>query len=111
MVAAFNILFAKIAAVVAWFGSLFVAVFVAIWDLIADAFSWLFDQCMKVAIAAIQGIDVSALSSNLNSWGSLPADLLNVLGLLGVGTAVSIITAAIGIRLVLQLIPFTRLGS
>ncbi len=111
MLAAFSLLLAKISSFATWLGSLFVAVFVALWDMINDAFSWLFEQCLKVAISAIGQIDVSALSSQVNQWGSLPADLLNILGLLGVGTAVSIITAAIGIRLTLQLIPFVRLGS
>ncbi|RYH30234.1 MAG: DUF2523 domain-containing protein [Alcaligenaceae bacterium] len=98
------------AAIISWFSDLFVAVFVSIWDLIKDAFSWLFDQCLSVAVSAIQAIDVSALS-NVNAWGSLPADVINILGLLGVGTAVAIILGAISIRFVLQLIPFTRLGS
>ena len=111
MAAGFSMLLAKIFAVMGWFAALFVAVFVAFWDLIKDAFSWLFEQVMKVAISAVGSIDVSGISGYASSVGSLPGDILNILGLLGVGTAISIITAAIGIRLVLQLIPFVRLGA
>jgi len=107
----FSMLFAKIAAVVGWVGRLFVAVFTALWDMGSDLLSWLFEQCLKIAIAAVQSVDVSALISYQGQWGALPADVLNVMSLLGVGTAVTIISSAIGIRLVLQLIPFVRLGS
>ena len=111
MGAMFTLLLAKIAAVVVWFSELFVAIFVAIWDLVKDAFSLLFEQVLDVAISAVSAIDITAISSLSDAAGALPASLLNILGLLGVGTAISIISAAIAIRLVLQLIPFTRLGS
>lgn len=107
----FTILFAKIAAAVSWFGDLFVAVFVSLWDVLKDVFAWLFDQCMSVVVSAVSSLDVSGMSSYASASGSLPASILNVLSLLGVGTAIGIITSAIGIRLILQLIPFTRLGS
>lgn len=111
MAVGFTLLLAKIAAVISWFSALFVAVFVAGWDFIKDAFSWLFEQVLKVSISAISAIDVSGLNGYISAAGTLPAEILNILGLLGVGTAISIISAAIGIRLVLQLIPFVRLGS
>lgn len=107
----FSMLFAKVTAVISWFGELWVAIFAAAWDLVKDAFAWLFEQVLKVAISAIGAVDTSAIDSYAGQVGSLPAELLNILGLLGVGTAISIITAAIVIRMVLQLIPFVRLGS
>lgn len=111
MGAMFSLVLAKISAVIGWFSDLFVAVFVAIWDVVKDAFSWLFEQIIKIAVEALSSIDLSGLAGAAASMGSLPADLLNILGLLGVGTAIGIITSAIGIRIVLQLIPFVRLGS
>ena len=110
MGAFFSALLAKIAAVAKWFGDLFVAVFVALWDWLKDGFSWCFEQVMDVAIAAVSSIDVSGIST-AGGWGALPAEVINILALIGVGEATAIIVAAIGIRLVLQLIPFTRLGS
>lgn len=111
MAAAFSILFAKIAAVVKWLGQLYVAVFEAAWDFVRDAACWPFDQLMDIVVSAIQAIDMNGLSSQVGAWGSLPSEIVNILGLLGIGTASAIIVAAIGVRLVLQLIPFVRLGS
>ena len=111
MAAAFTMLFAKISAVLTWIGSLWVAVFVAIWDVVCDAWCWPFDQVLQVATSAVGSIDVSGLTGNLQGWGGVPAEVMNLLSLLGVGTALSIIGAAIAIRFGLQLIPFVRLGS
>lgn len=111
MALGFTLLLAKIVALAVWLGELAVAVFVALWDFIRDAVCWPFEQMLKIAVEAVNALPLDSLTQNLTGWGSLPADLLNVLGLLGVGPAIAIIVAAIGIRLVLQLIPFTRLGS
>ena len=111
MAAAFSILFAKIAAVVKWLGQLYVAVFEAAWDFVRDAACWPFEQLMDIVVSAMQAIDMTGLSSQVGAWGSLPSEISNILGLLGIGTASAIIVAAIGVRLVLQLIPFVRLGS
>ena len=109
---AFSLIISKIVGFADWIGSLFVAVFVAIWDVVKDAFSWLFDQVLSVAVSAITAIDVSGLSNAaLGGWSALPGELLNILVLCGVGAAIKIISAAILIRLGLQLIPFVRLGS
>lgn len=93
-----------------WIGDLFKDVFKAAWDIIKDAFAWLVEQILDVVISAVSAIDVSSLES-VQGWGELPSEVLNVLGLLGIGAASGVIVAAIGIRLVLQLIPFVRLGS
>lgn len=107
----FTALFAKFTAILVWIGSLFVAIFTALWDLVRDAYCWPYEQLMLTVIAALNSIDVSGVTGHLGAWGSLPAEVLNILALLGVGTAISIISAAIVIRLLLQLIPFVRLGS
>lgn len=111
MASAFSMLFAKLAAVVGWFGKLFVAVFVAIWDLLSDLACWVFDGLLGIVVTAMAAIDLSELNGAFGAWSQLPPELLNVMGLLGVGAASAIIVAAIGVRLLLQLIPFTRLGS
>jgi len=111
MGAFFSALLAKLTAIVGWFGALFAKVFVALWDLLRDVLTWPVEQFLGLAKSALTGIDTSAMTDNLSAWGSLPAEVSNVMGLLGVGTACTIIAAAIAIRIVLQLIPFTRLGS
>ncbi len=108
----FTALMAKVSAVVAWFGALAVALFVSFWDIFKDIFSWLFEQVMSISTSAVGSIDVSAMSGySAMGWGSVTSEVANILGLLGVGTAITIIASAISIRLVLQLIPFVRLGS
>ena len=111
LAAGLSMLLAKVVAAVKWIGLLFVAIFVAGWDFVRDAFTWLLDELMHVAVLALGAIDVSAMQSASQWWGGLPAEIMNMLGLLGFGIAMGIIFAAIAIRLVLQLIPFTRLGS
>lgn len=107
----FSTLFAKLSALVSWFGSLFIAVFVAAWDFVRDAVCWPFEQCLSIVVSAMSSFDVSGMTNNLSAWGSLPSEVINVMSLLGAGTAVTIISSAIGVRLVMQLIPFVRLGS
>lgn len=102
---------AKIVGFASWIGKLVVSCFVALWDVIKDAFSWLFEQCLEVAIAGIGLIDVSVVQQASSWWSAVPADVLNILGLIGFGEALALIFAAIMIRMTLQLIPFTRLGS
>lgn len=111
LIDAFTMLLAKIAASVAWFGKLFVAVFVALWDIGKDGVCWVVEEFMKLAVTTLQALDVSAISSNLGVWGSIPGNVMEVLSALGLGQAFTVIVAAIGVRMVLQLIPFTRLGS
>lgn len=110
MAAFFTMLFAKIAGAVAWFGSLFIAVFVAGWDMFRDVCAWVFEQLMSIAVTAVSSLDTGAIPG-ASSFGAIPADVGNVLSVLGVGTAITMITAALAIRFILQLIPFVRLGS
>lgn len=111
MGAFFSLLLGKIAAIVKWFGDLAVAVFESLWDLFKDGVCWTFESLLKVAVSAMGSVDVSAFDQYSNVWSSLPASVLQALGVLRVAEASAIIIAAIGVRLVLQLIPFTRLGS
>lgn len=104
-------IYGKVAALIAWFGNLFVAVFVAFWDILRDVFAWVFEQVLTVAVAGVSAVDVSGLTNNLQGAFVIPQSILEVAAAIGLGQALAIIAAAITIRLGLQLIPFTRLGS
>jgi hypothetical protein len=104
-------LLAKFAAVLTWIGELFQKCWIAAWDLVRDAACWPFEQVMKITVSAIGAIDLSGIDGYASQAGALPAEILNIMSLLGAGTVISIITAALGVRVVLQLIPFVRLGS
>ena len=107
----FTDLLSKIVGAIVWIGELFVAVFVALWHLVTDAFVWVFDSALGLVVLALGGIDLAELPVLPDLLSGLPAEVLNILGLIGFADALAIIGAAIAIRLVLQLIPFTRLGS
>lgn len=107
----FTMLFAKINAVLAWFGSLFVAVFSALVDLLRDLVCWIFDQICGVALSALTALDLTGITNGIASMGSIPANVMAVLGASGLGAALGIISTALVIRFTLQLIPFVRLGS
>jgi len=111
MGALFTALWKKLADILTWLGEFWVEIFKAGWDFLTDIVCWVFDKGLDLAVSAMQALDVSAITANLSAWGSLPGEVLGVLGTLGVGTAAGIISAAITIRLGMQLIPFVRLGS
>lgn len=96
--------------VIKWFSDLFVGIFKALWDMFTDLFCWCLDKLMSLAVSAANSLDLSGLTGFAPSSG-LPEEIINVMQLCGVGTAVGIIVSAIVLRLILQLIPFTRLGS
>lgn len=110
MGAMFSLVLAKLSALLGWIGSLFTAVFVALWDMVTDLFCWGLEQLLKIVAVAVQAIDFGSFS-NYAQGVTLPGEILNILGLLGIGTCITIISSAIAIRLALQLIPFVRLGS
>lgn len=111
MSAFFNMLFAKISAVLKWFADLFISVFVALWDMFKDLFSWGFDQVLSIGVDAVNSLPLDGITSNVQGLGSIPANVLQVLSALGFGQALALISAALLIRFTLQLIPFVRLGS
>lgn len=86
-------------------------IFTSAWDFFKDMFYWFFETIINLAVSVIQSLDVSAINNHIGAFGSIPAEILNVCGLLHMGTCLSILAGAITIRLLLQLIPFVRLGS
>lgn len=107
-----TLLLAKIVAFAVWIGTLVVAVFAALWLIGQDGFCWIMEQLLKL----IQGI-LDSLPGDFELFNpaqyinGLPAELVNMVGLCRVGESLAIILAAILIKLSLQIIPFTRLGS
>lgn len=107
----FTALLAKFTAVANWVLQLVTAIFTDLWEMARDAFSWLFDQVLDIAIMALGAIDLSGVQGISPGWSGLPGELLNVAGLLGLGQCLALIVSAALVRMALQLIPFVRLGS
>jgi hypothetical protein len=96
-----------------WFFALCMAIVNTFAAMLQDLMIWIIDQCMSVATYVLELIDFDFLTDgSLNAYfDDLPSEVLNVTFLLGLHQAMGIIVAAVTIRLILQLIPFTRLGS
>lgn len=112
MGAFFTAILAKIVSLAAWIGALLVACFAAFWLLGTDLGAWLFDQVLQIVISVLNSFDFAMdLFDPTAYFSGLPPDLLNMMGLLHIGEALTIIASACIVRVMLQLIPFTRLGS
>lgn len=101
----------KINAIWKWLSSLFVDQFDKLWALLTDLCCWILESALDIVVMAANALDVSQLEGYANSFGDMPGEIVNIMQLAGLGTASQIVIAAIGIRLLLQIIPFTRLGS
>lgn len=89
-----------------------IALFMSLLELVKDIVYWLFDLVMTVVdaillstIALFEPIDIGQYMSGF------PPEAAWVLGQIGLPQALGMIVSSIGIRILLQLIPFTRLGS
>lgn len=82
-----------------------------LWDILKDFFLWVVDETMGLAVSLLN-VAFAGFDFNPGDYiDALPDEVTNILGLIGLGEATTIIMAAIMIRLLLQLIPFVRLGS
>lgn len=94
-----------------WIGDLFTDLFLAAWDFFMDGVCWVVESLLGLGVTAVGGMSTGVFTDAAQVFQLIPVEVLNILALLGVGQAIAIITAAILIRFVLQLIPFVRLGS
>ncbi len=114
MGAFFTAVLAKFGALATWLGKLLIGVFASGWFLLTDVVCWFFDGILKLTQTILNGLPGTNAFAALNPAqyiSGAPADLVNMIGLMRVGEGLAIILGAIAIKLVLQLVPFTRLGS
>lgn len=93
-----------------WILGLVKALITAVWDFVIDVVCFVLDQILSFVVTLLGGVNVGPLEQ-IGAWAGLPPELINMIGLIGLGQCMAIIAAAIAIRLTLQLIPFVRLGS
>lgn len=95
-----------------WYVSVWVMVFESITDLLSDVFFLIFESIIDAVSGAFSFLfaDFDFVSFS-TYFAMLPSEVLDMLSLLGIAQCMTIIVSALGIRLVLQLIPFVRLGS
>lgn len=110
----FTAILAKVVAFATWCAALAVAAFGALWLLATDLGCWMLEGLFKLVqtvLDGLPGVDGFALFNPAQYINGLPGDFVNMIGLIRVGEALAILLAAILIKLTLQIIPFTRLGS
>jgi len=84
----------------------------SIQDAFKDLFYWVVDRLLEFGGWVLSGLDVGISAfSPATYFSALPAEVVAVIGVIGLAEAVAIIVAAIVIRIALQSIPFVRWGS
>ena len=81
-------------------------------DMLKDFFIWIMELILDAALLLMDGLSglLDGLST-VGTFGALPPETMHMLSTLGLSEALGMIVTALSIRLLLQLIPFVRLGS
>ncbi|EHR42669.1 DUF2523 family protein [Alishewanella jeotgali] len=83
-----------------------------LFTMIKDVFFFAFEQGMILVTFILQGMGDLFQGLDVTSYiAALPPETSWVLSQIGLGQALGMIMSAITIRFMLQLVPFTRLGS
>lgn len=83
-----------------------------LWDILTDILLMVVDLFMSIGLYALQGMaEALALVNVTNYINDMPAEVLGIVNAVGLGEAIGMVMAAGTARLLIQLIPFVRLGS
>lgn len=96
-----------------WIFALILAVVKTLVNMLQDMVLWVFDQLGHAVTFLLGLLDFDFMESTTfqDAVNNLPPQVLNVFYILGLPYCLGLIVSAIFIRLFMQLIPFTRLGS
>ncbi len=95
-----------------WLITLIKAIFQAIWVALQDLFLWVFETCLGLIKSIVSALPIDPQIFNVQEWlNSASPQLLEVFYAIHTPEAIGMIVTCLGIRLLMQLIPFTRLGS
>ncbi|EPN8222390.1 DUF2523 family protein [Vibrio alginolyticus] len=85
---------------------------VSLFNMLKDLFFWAVEQVMDMANMLLSGVFALFSPVDMSQYmTSIPPTVSWVMAAVGLPQCLSIILSAITVRLMLQLIPFTRLGS
>jgi len=95
-----------------WLLDLIKSTLLTFFDMVKDVFYWIFETILDFIITLLDGLELGFDTLSVSTLvGNLPAETKQIMGLIRLDECILIILAAIILRLTLQLIPFTRLGS
>lgn len=81
-------------------------------DMLKDFFFFIFDALLGLLVTILSGMSAVFSAFDVSHYMTgLPGEVTNIMGLCGLGSCIGMIISALIIRLTLQMIPFTRLGS
>ncbi|POB48706.1 DUF2523 family protein [Vibrio vulnificus] len=87
-------------------------VVMTVFDALKDVLFWLVESLLDLVIFAIDGMGNMFNGLDFTQYiNALPPETKQMLALTGISDAMSMVVACILIRILLQLIPFVRLGS
>ncbi|ELE6596797.1 DUF2523 family protein [Vibrio parahaemolyticus] len=85
---------------------------VSFFNMLKDLFFWAVEQVMEMVNMLLSGVFALLAPVDMSQYmTSIPPTVSWVMAAVGLPQCLSIILSAITVRLMLQLIPFTRLGS
>lgn len=83
-----------------------------LWDILTDILLMVVDLFMSVGLYALEGMSEALELVNITNYiNDMPSEVLGIVNAIGLGEAIGMIMAAGTVRLLMQLIPFVRLGS
>ncbi|WP_417582113.1 DUF2523 family protein [Nitrincola sp.] len=86
-------------------------VLLTLFDAITEVFYFLFDMILQFVITVLSGFEELGSFAVGPLLNQLPSESKQMLAAVGFTEAMGMIAAALIIRLIMQLIPFVRLGS
>jgi hypothetical protein len=90
----------------------FYRLMITLFDFLKDFLFWVLDTLMSGAIGLLDLTGDAFTGLNPLAYvNQIPEETKGMMAITGFNEAISIIVAAIGIRFILQLIPFVRWGS
>lgn len=95
-----------------WVTDLFKSLALTIWEMLKDLLIFIVDIFMDLGLLILEGFSSVLTLVDLSSYvTSMPAEVSFVLSATGLSQAIGMIMLAGTARLLMQLIPFVRLGS
>ncbi|MEL7595452.1 VSK receptor [Aeromonas veronii] len=84
----------------------------SIYDALHDFACFIFESLLNIVLTSLDALGSILSAMDVSQYLTfLPDEVKNTMALVGISDASVIIVTAITIRILLQLIPFTRLGS
>lgn len=84
----------------------------SVFDMLKDLFYFIMDAVLTVGVTILDGLGL--LMSGLDIapfFTALPPETLSIMTQIGISQALGMIVTCLGIRFILQMIPFVRWGS